>query len=176
MKHESQNVLLTPHFALLEMTESRTAKKHGIKNIPSAEAVGNLKQLCVFTMEPLREAMGLPIIITSGFRNADLNRIIAHSARKSQHLVGSACDFYVGQGPVSSAKLQVSGQSLRELLIKAFRLIITREDIDYDQLIIYPSFIHVSYVSREANRHSIMKAEGNGKYKALTRAQALSLI
>lgn len=170
------NILLTPHFALLEMTESRTAKKHGIKNIPSAEAVGNLKKLCKGTMEPLRETLDLPIIITSGFRSETLNKILAHSARKSQHLTGSACDFYVGW----SQNLNGRGQSgdmpsARQRLIKAFRLIITEDAIDYDQLIIYPSFIHVSYVSREANRHSIMKAEGNGKYKALTREQALTI-
>ena len=51
----------------------------------------------------------------------------------------------------------------RELLIKAFRLIILDESIDYDQLILYPSFIHVSYVSRERNRRTILLGMRNGK-------------
>jgi hypothetical protein len=46
---------------------------------------------------------------------------------------------------------------------------------DYDQLIIYPSFIHVSYVSRERNRRRLTKANGQGSFCALSRAQALSL-
>lgn len=169
----STNTLLSPHFSLLEFTESATARKHGIVNEPTAEAVENLRRLCIHTLEPLREKLGLPMIITSGFRCKELNEIIVHASRKSQHLVGCAADFRV----VSGSKIQDSGQaSHRELLIKAFRLIITEPDIDFDQLIIYPSFIHVSYVSKERNRHQITKANGQGTYCALSRAQALALV
>ena len=69
----------------------------------------------------------------------------------------------------------MSGLSARERLVKAFKTIITDEDIDFDQLIIYPSFIHVSYVSREKNRHQLTRASSNGAYTALSRADALSL-
>lgn len=168
----STNTLLTPHFSLLEFTESRTARKHNIVNEPPDEAVKNLRRLCIHTLEPLREKLGLPMVITSGFRCKELNEIIVHAARKSQHLVGCAADFYV----VSGSKIQDSGQaSHRELLIKAFRLIITDESIDFDQLILYPNFIHVSYVSREKNRHQLTRASSNGAYTALSRADALAL-
>lgn len=172
------NTVLTPHFKLREFTESATARKHGIMNEPTAEAVENLRRLCIHTLEPLREKLGLPMIITSGYRCKELNEIIVHAARKSQHLVGCAADFYV----VSGSKIQVSGDlklktsSHRELLIKAFKLIIEDEGIDFDQLIIYPSFIHVSYVSRERNRHQLTLASGNGTYTALSRADALAVI
>ena len=63
----------------------------------------------------------------------------------------------------------------RQRLIRAFRLIILDENIDYDQLILYPSFIHVSYVSRERNRRRLTKANGQGSFCALSRAQALAL-
>ena len=166
------NTLLTPHFALLEFTESTTAMKHGIDNRPTPEVVENLRRLCKHTLEPLREKLGLPIVITSGFRTKELNDIIVHASRKSQHLEGRAADFYV----VSGSKIQDSGQaSHRELLIKAFRLIITDESIDFDQLILYPNFIHVSYVSQERNRHQLTRASSNGAYTALSRAQALAL-
>ena len=68
-------------------------------------------------------------------------------------------------------------QGRRELLIKAFRLIITCPEIDYDQLILYPNFIHVSYVSKERNRHNILKARSNGKlgYGKLSYANAILL-
>ena len=165
------NTVLTPHFALREFTESATAMKHGIDNRPTPEVVENLRRLCTHTLEPLREKLGLPIIITSGYRTKELNDIIVHASRKSQHMAGQAADFYVAQGPVQGSRVQGS----RELLIQAFRLIITEPEIDFDQLIIYPSFIHVSYVSRERNRHQITKANGNGMYCALSRAQALAL-
>ena len=211
--------LLTPHFALQEFIRSATARKHGIANDPPPEAVENLKLLCRHTLEPLREALGLPVVITSGYRCKALNNIIAHHSNRSQHMKGQAADFHVGQGEVSgsmfqvpsslqakrpcgsSAKFQGSGSkaaellvpsslqakrpcgssakfwgtSPRERLVRAFRLILTEPSIDFDQLIIYPNFIHVSYVSREKNRHSIMTGSGAGKYCALTREAAMGL-
>ena len=149
------NILLSPHFYLDEFTKSSTAIKHGIQNNPPQEAVENLRRLCANTLEPLREELGLPVVITSGFRTKALNDLLAHSSERSQHMQGQAADFYVVPGQ--------SGLSRRELLIKAFRLIITSEQIDYDQLILYPSFIHVSYVSRERNRRTILLGMRNGK-------------
>lgn len=149
------NILLSPHFCLDEFTKSSTAIKHGIQNNPPQEAAENLRRLCANTLEPLREELGLPVVITSGFRTKALNDLLAHSSERSQHMQGQAADFYVAPGE--------SGLSRRELLIKAFRLIITSQQIDYDQLILYPSFIHVSYVSRERNRRTILLGMRNGK-------------
>lgn len=168
------NQFLSPHFKLSEFTKSRTAEKHGIVNIPPAEAVENLRRLCEGTLEPLREKLGLPIIVTSGYRTKALNEILVHAARRSQHMAGCAADFWVS-GHTDSTDNTDMGASHRDLLIRAFRLIITDDSIDYDQLIIYPGFIHVSYVSRERNRHKLTKAFGNGKYCALTREQALAI-
>lgn len=162
-----KNQLLTPHFRLREFTASRTASEHNIVNVPSELEVENLRRLCEGCLEPLREKLGLPVIITSGYRTRALNDIIVHAARKSQHMAGQAADFVVQGSRV---------QSSRELLIRAFRLIIQDEDIDFDQLILYPSFIHVSFVSKQANRHKLTKANGQGTYCALTREQALSIV
>lgn len=170
----NDNILLSPHFKLREFTESTTAQKHGIANIPTEEAVENLKRLCEHTLEPLREALQLPVVITSGFRTKALNSLLAHASDKSQHMLGQAADFYVSEG---SSVQGVQGLSRRELLIKAFRLIIESERIDYDQLIIYPTFIHVSFVSKERNRRNILKARSDGKlgYGKLSKANALKL-
>ena len=165
------NILLTPHFELREFTKSATAMKQGIANVPPPEAVENLRRLCIGTLEPLREKLQQPVVITSGYRCQQLNEIIVHASRKSQHMSGQAADFYVAQGPVQGSRVQGS----RELLIQAFRLIITEPEIDFDQLIIYPTFIHVSYVSREKNRHQLTRASSNGAYTALSRADALAL-
>ena len=179
----TENVSLSPHFTLREMCESRTAEEHGIKNVPSEQAVENLRRLCEGCLEPLREALQLPVVITSGFRTKALNDKLAHSSSTSQHMRGEAADLYVVQGSkfkvqgsdATSSKFKVQGH--RELLIKAFREILTNPKIDFDQLILYPTFIHVSYVSKERNRHGILKARGNGKlgYGRLTRADALTL-
>ena len=183
-----QNQFLSPHFELREFTDSLTARKYGIANVPSPEAVENLRALCVHTLEPLREALGLPIIITSGFRTKALNDKLAHSSERSQHMQGQAADLYVVQGSSQGSgaggtwtseatKSSAKVQGRRELLIKAFREILTNPKIDFDQLILYPSFIHVSYVSSKANRRGILKAQGNGKlgYGRLNRADALKI-
>lgn len=160
-----QNIYLSPHFTLAEMCESQTAERHGIANIPSSEAVANMRRLCEGCLEPLREALGLPIIITSGYRTKALNRIVAHSSERSQHVLGQAADFYI------------QGQGRRELLIKAFHLILTSSKIGFDQLILYPNFIHVSYVSPEANRRGILIGQRNGKlgYGRISLSNALAI-
>ena len=72
-----QNIFLTPHFTLQELCASQTAVKHGIVNVPSELEVENLRRLCEGCLEPLREAIGLPVIITSGFRTKELNDKLA---------------------------------------------------------------------------------------------------
>ncbi len=178
------NTLYTPHFSELELTESATARKYGIDNRPTPEVVANLRTLCKQTLEPLREALGLPVVITSGYRCKELNDIISHHSNRSQHLKGQAADFYVGslaEPGVSSSRFQVSSSkfqvsSARARLVNAFKLIITCPEIDFDQLIIYPTFIHVSYVSPEANRHYIMTATSNGIYSRVSKDVALSIM
>ena len=167
----TSNISLSPHFSLSEFTKSATARSHGIKNEPAPEQVENLKALCVHTLEPLREALGLPIIITSGYRTKQLNHLLVNHSVKSQHMNGQAADFYVSWNDPKNEE-----PSRRELLIRAFRQIITDDAIAFDQLIIYPSFIHVSYVrSGRKNRSKLTKAFANGSYAALTRNQALAL-
>lgn len=171
-----QNINLSPHFELREFTESATARQYGIVNEPPPEAVENLKALCVNTLEPLREALGLPIIITSGYRCKALNNKITHHSTRSQHVGGQAADFWV-KGPAERKEMAESiCVSRRELLVKAFRTILTDPSVDYDQLILYPGFIHVSFVAPGKNRHNIMSANGHGTYRGLSRADALSLI
>ena len=173
----NSNIYLSPHFKLNEFIKSRTARENGIDNTPPPEAVENLRALCSHTLEPLREALGLPIIITSGYRCKVLNEHITHHSDSSQHMSGCAADFYVGQSTVSGFKFQVSGLRHRELLIKAFKTIILDERIEFDQLIIYPDFIHVSYVREgRKNRHKLTKADGRGGYRALTLEEAMELV
>ena len=170
-----QDIELTPHFKLREFVESTTATRYGIRNEPPPEAVENLRLLCIGTLEPLREALELPIIITSGYRCRELNERIVHRSRKSQHVAGQAADFVVKGHTESTENTEILNLSARELLIRAFRTIILDSKIDFDQLIIYSGFIHVSYVSKEKNRRKLTQGFGDGKYQALSRYQALML-
>ena len=168
------NISLSPHFKLQEFTASATARRHGLDNTPPPEAVENLKALCVHTLEPLREALGLPIVITSGYRTKALNKLLVCHSKKSQHMSGEAADFHIsvqGEGVTNNGS-----PTRRELLIKAFRQMILDEGIVFDQLILYPSFIHVSYVRSGSNRSKLTKANGQGSFCALTRDEALAIV
>ena len=82
-------VRLSPHFTLGELTKT----SHKVYNIPSHEAIENLKRLCPL-LEALRERAGTPIIINSGYRSPQLNRKVGGSPT-SNHLTGCAVDIRV---------------------------------------------------------------------------------
>lgn len=85
---------LSRHFTFSEMTRSQTATRLGIRNHPSAEHVEALRHLCAEVLEPVREMVGRPVRISSGYRSAELSERIGSSPR-SQHCRGEAADFEV---------------------------------------------------------------------------------
>ena len=82
---------LSEHFTLWEMTKSNSHPE--VYNIPSHEAIANLKRLCGW-LEELRKRSGTPIRINSGYRSPQLNRKIGGAAN-SNHLTGCAVDIKV---------------------------------------------------------------------------------
>jgi hypothetical protein len=62
-----------------------------VYNIPSHEAIANMKRLCVW-LEVLRNKVGHPIVINSGYRSPQLNRKVG-GAPTSNHLTGCAVDI-----------------------------------------------------------------------------------
>lgn len=82
---------LSPHFTLNEMTVSETAARMGINNRPPSGALQSLILTCNM-MESVRELLGHPIYVTSGYRCLQLNRLIG-SKDNSQHVIGEAVDF-----------------------------------------------------------------------------------
>lgn len=128
---------LTEHFQLAEFERSATGDKHNIVNACPLSLQGNLRLLCVNVLEPLRQALKTPIIINSGYRNDTINRLVGGTAT-SQHRLGEAADFKV--------------KDLKTLQ-KAANYI--RNNLAFDQLIVYPTFIHVSY-RRFRNRGQVI--------------------
>ena len=106
----NQSIRLSEHITLGEVTKSRHAE---VYNIPSHVAIENLKRVCEW-LEELRRRYNLryvlrpvsppelggvrgglteePIIITSGYRSAELNRKVGGSPT-SNHLTGCAVDI-----------------------------------------------------------------------------------
>ena len=125
---------ITMHFTLDELYASETAKARGIQNKPGTEEIINLVYLAAYVLEPLREAMGEPIKIGSGFRCPQLNRAVDGVAN-SQHMKGQAADLCI-DGDLKKGK-------------RWFEWIKTH--LDFDQLIWEHNakgtyWVHVSYV------------------------------
>ena len=83
---------LTQHFTLEELTHSDYAVAHGINNSANEMVQENLMMLCTLILEPLRAAIGEPIIINSGYRNAAVNAGVG-GVKTSHHLHGLAADI-----------------------------------------------------------------------------------
>jgi uncharacterized protein YcbK (DUF882 family) len=81
---------LSEHFKLGEMTRSSHSD---IYNVPTHEAIYNMKNLCKW-LEVLRERSGGPVRINSGYRSPQLNKKVG-GAPTSNHLTGCAADIRV---------------------------------------------------------------------------------
>lgn len=80
------------YFSIPELTASPTARRLKIDNTPSREVVGRLTLLVENVLDPLREAYGQPIIVTSGYRCPALNKAVG-GVKNSQHILGEAADI-----------------------------------------------------------------------------------
>lgn len=83
---------LTEHFTLEELTRSTTAAQRNIDNTPNPQVVHNLCALCCLVLEPLRAAIGRPLIINSGYRCDALNKAVG-GVWNSYHRLGLAADI-----------------------------------------------------------------------------------
>ena len=79
------------YFSLSEFLNSATAKRLGIDNTPTFEVVDNLNKLADY-LDVIREKVGKPILISSGFRCPVLNKAVG-GVSNSQHQKGLAADL-----------------------------------------------------------------------------------
>ena len=80
------------NFELYEFIESDVAKRRNIDNTPSFDIVEHLEELVEKFLQPLRNAIGLPIHVNSGYRCQRLNTAVGGSST-SAHLIGYAADI-----------------------------------------------------------------------------------
>lgn len=123
------------YFCIEELTSSATALREGIDNRPSEYAYHLLHVLVEQLLDPIREAWGGPIVVSSGYRCKELNELVG-GAKHSHHLIGCAADLICGN---------------RNDHRRLFKLILQlREEgkIRFTQLIAEENFrwIHISYV------------------------------
>lgn len=136
-RSNNTSIKLSAGFNLDEFTISQIAERRGYKNEPNEKEIDNLTELCSNVLQPLREIIQVPIIITSGFRSFDVNTIVG-GASNSQHLEGKAADFIVPS----------------MILADVFNIV--QNQLPFDQLIYeFGKWIHVSW-NGQKNRHQAM--------------------
>lgn len=139
-------VIISRNFKHQEFEVSNKAKELGINNaIESQEIKDAIKSLVDSVLQPLRDAWGKPLSINSGYRCKELNAAVG-GVPTSQHVKGEAADVCpFGRNGHGDIKV------VTELARLAVKL-----DLPFDQMILYPSFVHFSHRSKGEQRKQIL--------------------
>lgn len=128
---------ISKNFSYREFEESETAKAQGITNVISSFEIRDaIRELTNTVLQPLRDAWGQPLHVNSGYRCPKLNAAVGGAAT-SQHTKGEAADIKA-EHPVKLAQL-------------AYDL-----GLPYDQMIIYPTFVHFSHKLHGEQRRQVL--------------------
>ena len=126
------------NFKISELIHSEIAERCKISNMPDIKSLDNILNLIVYCLQPIRDVIAKPMIISSGYRSKALNKKVGGSVN-SQHLSGQAVDF------------TVKNMKPDEIIN-----IIKKNNIEFDQLINeYDRWVHVSFNSGK-NRKQIL--------------------
>lgn len=142
------NEFHSKNFTLAEFIKSNKAEKNNINNgsYITPDNVVAIANLVTNVLQPVRDKLGFPMTITSGYRSPALNRAIGGVAN-SQHMKGEAADIQC----FTAGKFDVK---------KTRALFAALAEMDVDQLLYERDskgtiWVHVSYVSPAKNRHMI---------------------
>ncbi len=128
---------ISKDFSYREFEASETADRAGIANVITSFAVRDaVKALVEEVLQPLRDAWGKPLRINSGYRCPELNRRVG-GVETSQHIRGEAADVACDT-PAELARLAAS------------------LGLPFDQMILYPSFVHFSHKLNGEQRGQIL--------------------
>ena len=141
------DITLTEHFALEEFTVSNTGERLGIDNTPESLRIrANLVRTAEL-MERIRELLGRPVIITSGYRCPALNKAVG-GAVSSAHMEGLAADFIAPAYGTPYEVCRALAQNLTEFGI--------------DQLIFEHTWTHVGLRDGEPRKQVLTLMPGAG--------------
>lgn len=105
------------NFKISEFIHSDTATRLKINNLPDINSLDNLLYLICECLQPIREYIKRPMIISSGYRCKALNTAVG-GVKNSAHLYGRAADFVInGLTPADIIKLIIkSGVKYTQLI------------------------------------------------------------
>lgn len=145
------------HFTFREFERSDTAARLKIDNRLPELAEAHVVELVDILLDPLREAWGGPLIVTSGYRCPELNKAVGGS-ETSAHTAGWAADLV----PESDDPRGVQG------LVDFAMEWLTATGLPFDQLIYERSggrrWLHVGIRKLDGKQRREMKLYKDGKY------------
>ena len=126
-----------------DLIKAGLSESDAAANQPSQEERDNLQELLEHVVNPLLSRFeGMEI--TSGYRSYSVNRA-AGGVPNSQHTKGQAVDlWYIA--PDKDVE-----QSVRDVYWWVI------DNLIFDQLIVYDTFVHISYTSRRRNRMQVLR-------------------
>lgn len=128
---------VSKNFSYREFERSEVAERKHITNVITTVAVrDSVKALVDNVLQPLRDKWGEPMVLNSGYRCPELNKAVKGELT-SQHLKGEAADIRCNR-PLELAQL-------------AYDM-----GLPYDQMIIYPTFVHFSHKLEGEQRGQIL--------------------
>lgn len=147
--------MLSQNFSLFELTDSATARAHGIYNVPDEAGIEKLRQVCLNVLQPVRNHYNKAVNVSSGFRTPALNSLIKGSSKTSQHQKCEAVDY------------EIKGVDNSELANWV------ADNLEYDQIILEyhgddsndpnDGWVHTSYVAPpKRNRKSKLNISKKG--------------
>jgi uncharacterized protein YcbK (DUF882 family) len=132
--------MISKHISLAEATESATALRLGIKNVPNEVELDTMKYVAENLFEPIREWYDKPIKVNSFFRCLALNKAV-NGSKTSGHVLGNSIDISGGN--------KVENKKIFEF--------IKTSNLDFDQIINEYNFtwVHIS-LKKSGNRKQIL--------------------
>ena len=132
------------YFSIEELCASATAQREGIDNRPSKCAYHLLHVLVDHLLDPIREAWGEPIVVSSGYRCKELNALVG-GVKNSHHMLGCAADIIAGNKADHRRLFKLIQQMQKAGQIKFTQLIWEGDG----------RWIHISYVPSDLRCHVV---------------------
>lgn len=126
-----------------DLIYSDTANRNGIDNRPGVKELCCLHDLIDNVLNPICRVIG-QLSINSGYRCEELNRLVG-GVPNSQHMMGQAADI----------RCAIKGKNNQDYLNEVEDWM--KRNVNFDQLIRYDTFIHVSYNALRNRRQYIDK-------------------
>lgn len=138
--------MISSNFKMAEFSVSATAAAAGIPNVIPENVKPAIRALVLNLLQPLCDATGWHDRINSGYRSPEVNKLVGGVAT-SQHLKGEAADNMFFK--------KVNGKAVYVAPIEVLRAVVA-SGLDFDQMIAYNGFVHLSYTTTRANRRQIL--------------------